>query len=209
MILRSRYLFNWIKAMDLRNTSEYITNLLDLAKLDDASAQIKLGSCYENGCGVPKDYEQSFSWYKKAAIQYNPIAQHFLGVMYYNGKGVSADQEQAIYWWTKAAEQGNTFAKESLEALQTISNAEQGDPVAQHELGAMYSWGRLVSQNHEKALYWYIKAAEQGDARMQHSLGLRYRAGKNVPQSDEQAVFWFKKAAEQGLLIAQKHLDKK
>ena len=41
--------------------------------------------------------------------------------------------------------------------------AEQGDAVAQFNLGQMYRTGRGVQQNSETAVMWYTKAAEQGD----------------------------------------------
>ena len=45
--------------------------------------------------------------------------------------------------------------------------AEQGDAVAQSNLGAMYYNGQGVSQDYKTALKWYTLAAEQGDVSAQ------------------------------------------
>ena len=48
-------------------------------------------------------------------------------------------------------------------AINCVSlDAEQGVADAQYNLGAMYRYGRGVSQNYETALKWYTLAAEQG-----------------------------------------------
>ena len=39
------------------------------AEKGDADAQNKLGTCYFNGDGTPKDYYEAVKWYKKAADQ--------------------------------------------------------------------------------------------------------------------------------------------
>ena len=49
--------------------------------------------------------------------------------------------------------------------------AEQGDAVAQFNLGVMYQQGQGVSQDYQTALKWYALAAEQGDAKAQLVLG--------------------------------------
>ena len=41
-------------------------------------AQYCLGICYHNGEGVPKNYTEAVSWYRKAARQDNTKAQSTL-----------------------------------------------------------------------------------------------------------------------------------
>ncbi len=48
---------------------------------------------YDNGRGVPQDYQEALKWYRLAAEQGNAIAQYNLGFMYDNGEGVPQDQE--------------------------------------------------------------------------------------------------------------------
>jgi TPR repeat protein len=48
--------------------------------------------------------------------------------------------------------------------------AEQGNAVAQYNLGVMYRKGKGVPQNHKTAVKWYRLSAEQGDADAQSNL---------------------------------------
>jgi hypothetical protein len=54
--------------------------------------------------------------------------------------------------------------------------AEQGDPVAQFEVGARYATGEDVPQDYSQALIWFSKAAEQGNVAAQATLGAYYWA---------------------------------
>jgi TPR repeat protein len=84
--------------------------------------------------------------------------------------------------------------------------AEQGDAIAQFNLGGMYYFGRGVPQDYAEALAWYRKGAEQGDADSQSRLGAMYHQGQGVPQDYGKALVWFRKAAEQGQAVAQSSL---
>lgn len=76
--------------------------------------------------------------------------------------------------------------------------AEQGDAVAQKNLGIMYSRGEGVPQDHAEAEKWYRRAAEQGDAGAQNNLGVMYAQGKGVPQDYITAHMWSNIAASKG-----------
>ena len=43
-----------------------------LAEQGDVRAQIRLGTMYEKGQGVPKNVEEAVKWYKLAAEHHNP-----------------------------------------------------------------------------------------------------------------------------------------
>lgn len=88
------------------------------------------------------------------------------------------------------------------------SLAEQGDPVAQRKLGAMYYVGLGVPQDSARATEWYGKAAEQGHAPAQHNLGFIYWQGRGVPQDYVQAHFWSNLAAAQGHDLARELRDR-
>jgi len=97
-----------------------------------------------------------------------------------------------------------TLQAQDFETLKR--KAEQGDAVAQYNLGVMYADGEGVAQNDAEAVQWFRKAAEQGLAGAQFNLGQMYRLGRGVVQSDAEAVQWYRKAAEQGHGDAQKVL---
>jgi hypothetical protein len=106
--------------------------------------------------------------------------------MYANGQGVPKDDQQAVAWYRKAAEQGNAMA--------------------QFNLGNMYANGQGVPKDDQQAVAWFRKAAEQGNDRAQFSLGLMYDNGQGVPKDEQQAAAWHRKAAEQGNDRAQVNL---
>jgi uncharacterized protein len=76
--------------------------------------------------------------------------------------------------------------------------AEQGDAIAQSNLGLLYAKGRGVPQDYTEAVKWFRKAADQGYADAQLNLGIMYAGGQGVPQDDAAAVMWYRKAANQG-----------
>ena len=81
--------------------------------------------------------------------------------------------------------------------------AEQGDVLAQYNLGLLYRKGRGVPQDDVQARKWYEKAAAQGQAKAQFNLGTLYFNGEGVPKDYQQALRWFRLAADQGEALAQ------
>ncbi len=93
---------------------------------------------------------------------------------------------------------------DSQKALRLIRPlANDGDAVAQFNLGLMYATGQGVQQDDAAAALWFRKAAEQGYALAQSNLGTMYLYGHGVTQNDTEAVVWFRKAADQGDAIAE------
>ena len=84
--------------------------------------------------------------------------------------------------------------------------AEQGDALAQLNLGVMYHNGQGVPQDYKTAVKWYILSAEQGNAKAEFNLGQMYRNGYGVPQDYKTAVKWYTLSAEQGFVEAQANL---
>ena len=81
--------------------------------------------------------------------------------------------------------------------------AEQGDALAQYNLGILYRKGRGVPQDDVQARQWYAKAAAQGLAKAQFNLGTLYFNGEGGPKDYQQALRWFRLAADQGEALAQ------
>jgi len=84
--------------------------------------------------------------------------------------------------------------------------AEQGDSLAQYQLGVMYENGQGVLQDYKEAVKWYRLAAEQGFKWAQYNLGNKYYKGQGVLQNDKEAVKWYRLGAEQGFDEAQYNL---
>ena len=86
--------------------------------------------------------------------------------------------------------------------------AEQGDMLAQFNLGALYEHGRGVKKDLSEAAKWYRKAAEQGNALAQYYLGAFYANGEGVEKNLPEATAWYRKAAAHGVPQAQEALKK-
>lgn len=84
--------------------------------------------------------------------------------------------------------------------------AEEGDAVAQFNLGEMYSRGESVPRDIQAAAYWYRRAAEQDHAEAAKSLGICLATGLGVPKDAKEASFWLRKSAELGSVDAQDYL---
>ena len=109
----------------------------------DARAQNHLGTLYEDGRGVTRDFGRAAFWYQKAAEQGDPRGQLNLGRMYRGGMGIGRDERRAAAWYRAAA--------------------WQGVPEAQFFLGLMRESGRGVERDPAKAWMWFSLAADQGD----------------------------------------------
>ena len=82
-------------------------------------------------------------------------------------------------------------------AKQFLPAAEQGDPVAQYQLGLSYRYGSSgLPRDPAKAILWLRKAAEAGNADAQFALGDLFLNGSDGLAADPaQALPWFYKAA--------------
>ena len=79
-------------------------------------AQSDLGSLYEDGLVLPRDYREAIYWYRNAAEKGYPGAQTNLGIMYARGRGVAQSRKTAIQWFQRAAKQGDIAAKRNLQS---------------------------------------------------------------------------------------------
>ena len=76
--------------------------------------------------------------------------------------------------------------------------ADQGDAIAQFNLGLTYDKGWGVPQNDAEAAKWYRLAADQGNANAQNDLAVMYTKGEGVPQDFVRAHMWFNLSAARG-----------
>lgn len=141
------------------------------AEAGDATERWNLGTMYDTGEGIPKDYTKALKWFRMAAEQGLAPSQYSVGNMYYNGRGVSKDYAKAAIWYRVSANQGFVLA--------------------QYFLGLMYEYGKGVPRNYTKAVQWYRKAANQGLASARYNLGFMYTTGEGVPKDEIEGLAWF------------------
>jgi TPR repeat protein len=179
-------------------------------------------TCIKQGLGADRDDVEAVHWFKRAAEQGDPSAQHNLGTMYQSGSGVEQNDDEAVAWFRRAAEQGHVAALNSLgamfqegrgversvpQALQCYREAaEFGNAAAQNNLGCLFRDGIGAEQDNVQAAEWFRKAAEQGDSNALYNLGMLHLEGLGVERDPGLAVRWLRKSADQDHSPAQFNL---
>ncbi len=172
------------------------------AENGDADAQKAIGDLYLKGFWGKKNYAKAATWYRKAAKQGHAEAKKSLRKLGAKGQGRprQATPPQAKYRFGVAAYDRGDYA----EAVKWYrKSADQGNALAQLNLGFMYNEGQGVPQDYAEAVKWYRKSADQGNAPAQYNLGYMYYRGRGVRQDHGEAIRWIRAAAEQGLAPAQ------
>ena len=168
------------------------------AETGDQNAQVALGKAYQEGNGVPQNFEQAVKWYRKAADQGNAEAQNDLGVMFRLGRGVEKNEAEAVRWYRLAARQKNPHAMFNLGLAYYNGDGVEADNVS------AYSWFLLAEEAGSKTA---IDAARHVEADMKPGgiedgllkVALMYELGEGVSQDTSEALLWYHKAAERGV----------
>ena len=151
-----------LAAFERRENRTGVIALRAAAHDGDARAQNFLGTLFEAGRFVDRDFGRAAFWYRKAAEQGNPDGQLNLGRMYRGGLGLERDERRAAYWYRAAAVQGLA--------------------PAQFFLGLMYEAGRGVERDPARSWMWFTLAAEQGDE------DARFRRNRLAATFDDQGL---------------------
>lgn len=83
-----------------------------------------------------------------------------------------------------------------------MKRAENGDAAAQTLLGILYMEGRSVTQDADKAMYWYGRAAEAGDPQAQLRYGIDMFNGIHVAKDQQKGEDYIRKAVDAGVPAA-------
>ena len=209
--------------------SKALKLLLPLAEKGYARAQLYVGDCYANGNGVVMDTEGAVKWYRAAADQELPEAQHRMCRCCFDGVGIERNVENAAKWCRKAADAGfveamfdmGTLYDEGLGVEQDAKSvfkwhrkgAEQEYPPSLYQFGLCYKLGIGTNKDEDEASKWQNKAvsawranANAGDTEAMIRLGGLYMNGDVVELDKEKAVEWYRKAAEAGSAFGQSAL---
>lgn len=87
-----------------------------------------------------------------------------------------------------------------------LARAKAGDPVAQYDIGVLYTLGSGLVQDYTSAVSWFHTAAAQGNIDAEYNLGVLYERGLGVTASSIDAVNWYRSAADQNHARAQYNL---
>ena len=105
------------------------------------------------------------------------------------GPAVAQAQQTTTKEVYSASSKGNNAALQQLRY-----RAEQGDAIAQFDMGLLYRNGENVPYDVVQAVNWFRKAAEQGNTEAQTNLAYHYAVGEGVPKDAVQSNFWYSKA---------------
>ena len=123
-------------------------------------------------------------------------SDNFEEFIYYN------DLDPALGNYREITERYNTLKQEAFDYIQ--KEAFAGDAKSQYLLGNLYYYKEtFVSQDDEKAAYWWNEAALQGYVSAYNKIGVCYKDGTGVNKDMKLAMEWFKKGAEAGESYAQ------
>lgn len=190
-----------------------------LADKGDVNAQLLLGYSYlygENGASV--NYDKSFEYYAKAAMQNDSVGLNNLGSLYYSGIGIGRNSAKAAVLFEKAANLGNPEAAVNLGFILISGNgvkknlslamdyfekaAAEKNPTAQFMLGYAYYTGKLRPQDFAAAAPLIRDAAAAGFDEAQYVVAQMYVNGLGFPQNYGNAVKNLKQAVSQGSVEA-------
>jgi TPR repeat protein len=191
-----------------------MVRLKPFAESGSAKAQSYVGSMYESGRAVERNYTEAIRWFLLAAEQSDPYSQSHLGYLYEKGLGAARDEKVAAQWYAKAADQGDAWSQARLASMcrdgrgvaQDLQQAvvlfakaaDQGNAWAQMNLGLLYVKGQGVPLDYTKAISWFRSAADQHDSYAEYNLGFAYESGVGVPKDTQKAIEWYSKAANGG-----------
>jgi TPR repeat protein len=190
---------------------------LKAAEQGHTDAQNYLGIIYSEKYN---NYHEAIKWFTRAAAEKGNVkAQINLGDGYFNGTLGEKNQKKAAYWYSQVAEQSHQVILEIFHIDEIYDRgkeyyntknfyqafywfriaASQGNADGQNGLGTMYSQGKGVKLNHQKAMEYFHKAAEQGHAKAKANLGVMFERTENY----QDAFKWFYEAALQGYAFGQ------
>lgn len=216
----------------LRPEPTEIERLERAAFRGDAMSALDLCILYRGGKGIPRNDAISYAWFEVAGTL-DPKYRKLSWIDESTSAAAKVEgQHLAIELFKKvrhspqpdfkkdtpelAREKQRSPAATPIPAKQTPAplteiarlraKAEQGDTIAQNDLGFAYARGQGVSKDESEAVKWYRKAAEQGYFVARHNLGVAYANGQGVLKDEAEAVKWYSEAADQGYAAAQFNL---
>ena len=215
---RPHFQFVYGRVLDAAKRYPEAVRQYSLAAQDGyALAAINLGLLYQNGDGVPRDWDKAAMWFQKAGDSGFADGYALVGSLY--AQSPQPDFAQAANWAQKSAQAGSAYGAQTLGWLYLRGKGVQRDPAmaerlyrdaadkgltdAMYELGVMYKDGYGVQKNPGEAAKWFYEAGRRGHAYAQEELGWMSFTGSGVKRDDRTALGWFLPAAQAGLVRSQ------
>lgn len=178
-------------------------------RIDDSIRQERLGTLYEM---IGEEDQMAYHLMTAARFGNRDALEYF--ATYFIGKA----PEKVAELVRELVQAGDVSAESllisSLEAMDRyddeligllLKGAEQGDALAQFDLGCCYLEGKGVSQDYARAYLWTLLAAMQGHPTAQNNIGYMYETGICVERNREKAASWFLSAASNGSVLGREN----
>jgi TPR repeat protein len=194
-----------------------ILEYVPYAEQGSSLAQYTLGRMYFDAPYGQRDEKLAVEWLRKAATQGHPRAAIELAEILALGIGVSADDQEALAWYRVGAKQNFTRTTSSILDVSRkyesgrgasfsmekalfwlLKAAEMDSPVAQKDLGLLFTKGMGVPKDPEQGLHWYQLAANQDNSEAQYALAQMYIEGNGPAPDVNAAYFWWALSARNG-----------
>ena len=206
--LASLYIHNNTISTINENMKESFKWWKKAADQGDCYAQVNVAYMLKKGWGVTKNTRQAREWYNKAVENAKKKGHHLLSIDEYYKSGVGVFTYHGGYisskdWYTHIKQDGDSETvlcfsflydrKHDIEPeyedlfLWCRKLAEDGNILAQTELGIMYLCAEGIQQNLEAAYKCFSIAAEKKDALASFLLSLMYKNGDVVKQDNSKA----------------------
>lgn len=157
------------------------------AEKGNVDAMLNVGSFYERGFGIGRNFGKAKEWYTKAADAGSATGIYNVGVCHEIGMGTEVNVAKAIEYYDKADKAG--FAP------------------AAFKLFTMYAAGTGMPKDEAKAAQFLKKASDAGDANAMGVYGVSLLYGQNgVKKDGAAAIKTLQKSAETGNLESAKNL---
>ena len=200
---------------------------LAAAEQGNVGGESDIGIEFAAGAGVQKNYIQAYMWFSLAVSQGGKSTQPYLDHVASEMMPEQIQRAQDLARRCKASnykacdshpmpevtypptglsgDAAAAFRKGDYATALRLDRqlAEDGNDLAQSDLGLMYAYGAGVTQDYGQAREWFSKAADQGDQQAQNELGKLYEKGLGVPADCQTAMGWYDKAAKHGYAVAQ------
>ena len=179
----------FLKGEDIERDTERAESLLSRsAEQGNKYAAYTLGKAYLDGDILAQNIDKAVRLLNLSASKGFAPAQFILGRLLYKGEVIPKDIKKAAEWLDRAAAQKNPYAaylagkiyltEDEVKDIQIairsfIIAAENGNDYAEYQLGKIYLYGKDVSRDTDKAMYYLHLAAEHGNqyaAQLIHSI---------------------------------------
>ena len=202
-----------VSAYQAGNYTRALADLKPLAGRVDVEAMFYMGQMAHTGKGIPRNEEDAIKWYRLSAEKGYAPAQYWFGQL-----RKLVDVDEGLSWIRRAADSGYKDAFWSMGNHFEQRGSNEDLRIAAHwysrgmatgcvdcmvAAGLLYTDGRGVGRNPERAAAIFRDAANAGSVSGATFLGALYLDGDGVPRNYAEALRWLRPAAEKDFKRAQ------